>query len=175
MATIGLSLVLSAKSGSDVESIGGVFGLPVYGFNVPGGPWQPIVAGDPVKNVMVIGDELKEAIFRQQLQIMREGDAHSIDAYKAFQRAQRFLIIAHVYVKDVLGIHSSATLTIENAKMIEFKRKKLGGILSSRHGDIMKFLFAKGNAKLEYGHDINKAAKDNGIGTAIMKVLKKGL
>lgn len=172
MATIGLSLVLSATSGKDVESIGGVFGLPVQGFNVPGGPWQPLIAGDPVKNAMLIGDELKEAMFRQQLQILREGDAHSFDIYKAFQQAKRFLIIAHVYVKDALGVQSSATLTIENAKMTEFKRKKIGAILSTKQNDVMKFRFTKGNAKLQYGQDINKAAKDNGMGTAIIKALK---
>ncbi|MGH9949665.1 MAG: hypothetical protein ACRD6X_21045 [Pyrinomonadaceae bacterium] len=159
MSTLNLNLILSVKNANGPESIGGVFGLPVQVFNVPGGPWQPLVHADSVANAMVVGDELKEAVFRQQLQILRDSDAHTIDVYQAYQAGKKFVVIANVVVKDSTGaISTSATITITEAKIKHFKRKKIGGFLAPKHRDDILFSYASGNTKIEYGSNINAVA-----------------
>lgn len=168
MATIGLHLIISARSGNKTENIGGVFGLPMLIFSTPTNPWPPLAHGYEIANRMQVGDELKEIVMKQQARIMRASDAHSIDLYQAFQSGKRFLIIVNVYVLGSDGkVISNATLTITDAKMTFFNRVKRNGIIANKHLDNMTFSFARNNTKLEYGRDINAVAKEKGIDTAI--------
>ncbi len=174
MSKLNLNLVLSVTTANGPESIGGVFGLPALMFNAPGGPLQPLIQGESVDNPMVVGDELKEVAFRRQLQIMRNSDAHSIDLYQAFQQGKKFLVIAHVIVTDSAGAATStATLTITTAKMTQFNRKKVGGILANNYRDDMKFSFSSGNTKIEYGSNID-AAVSRAVGKAITAMGSSG-
>ncbi len=151
-----------------MSSIGGVFGLPMLIFSTPTNPWPPLAHGYEIANRMQVGDELKDIVNKQQVLIMRASDAHSIDLYQAYQAGKRFLIIANVYVLGADGnVVSNATLTITDAKMTFFNRKKRSGLLSDKHFDNMTFVFARNSTKIEYGRDVNAIAKEKGVDTAI--------
>lgn len=92
MSTLKLGLRLSIGK----ENIGGIFGLPVLIINTPGGAFQPLQHDEYIENDMVIGDEMKDAIYRKKLQILRNSDNASVEIYKAYQARKKFLIIATV-------------------------------------------------------------------------------
>jgi len=126
---------------------------PVTVFNVQGGKVQPLRHGEHVDNIMLIADELKDAIYRRNLLVVRNSDSLLVEIYQGYTQGKKFLVFADVAASESSGISRYAYLTIANARIREFKiGKSPGGLFGdSINMDSMLFSFRSSDARVGYG------------------------
>lgn len=145
MGKLDLSLRVFVIGG---DQIGSFFGVPAKIFNVQGGKVQPLENGAHIDNEMLVADELKEAIYRRNLLVIRDSDALSVELYQAFEKRCKLLIMPSVFSVEKSGLMKGAHLTIRSATIKQFKIGKSGGIFNQ---DAILFGFSSSNAEIHYG------------------------
>lgn len=145
MGKLDLSLRVFVIGG---DQIGSFFGVPAKIFNVQGGKVQPLENAAHMDNEMLIADEFKEAIHRQNLLVIRDSDALSVELYRAFEKRAKLLVMPSVYSVEKSGLMKGAHLTIRNATIKQFKIGKSAGIINQ---DAILFRFASSDTEIHYG------------------------
>lgn len=158
MPTLELGLRIFADSDTQIN---GLLPAPVVLFNVQGGKVQPLRHGEYIDNIMLVADELKDAIYRRNLLIVRNSDSISAEIYQGFAQGKRFVVLADVASTEMNGLSQYAFLTISNARIRQFKiGKSPGGMFSnSINMDSILFSFKSSDARIGYGSNSSEIFK----------------
>ncbi|MEO6589998.1 MAG: hypothetical protein ABIP06_11915 [Pyrinomonadaceae bacterium] len=146
MATLSLSLRIYIVGGTE---IGTMLGVRARIFNVQGGKVQPLEHGAYIGNDMLVADELKEAIYRQNLLVIRDSDSLSIELYQAYQKRTKLLVLPSVFSTEGNGMMRGAHLSLRNATIKKFKIGKSDSV----NQDVILFGFSSRNAEIYYGNN----------------------
>jgi hypothetical protein len=145
MQTLQLSLRIYVIGGGE---IGTLLGVSAAIFNVQGGKIQPLVNKAYIENDMLVADELKDAIIRRNLFVIRDSDALSVELYRAYELHKKLIVLPSVYSLDGNGGMKGAHLSIRKATIKQFKIGKRDGLINQ---DAILFGFASGDAEIFYG------------------------
>ncbi|CAN5679785.1 hypothetical protein BH20ACI4_BH20ACI4_30590 [soil metagenome] len=145
MATLDLSLRIYVIGGNE---IGTLLGVPATIFNVQGGRVQPLENGAYIGNDMLIADELKDAIYRRNLLVIRDSDSLSVELYRAYEQRRKLFVLPSVFSTEGSGLMRGAHLALRNATIKQFKIGKRDGLINQ---DGILFSFASRDAEIYYG------------------------
>lgn len=147
MQTLSLSLRIYVVGGGE---IGTLLGVSAAIFNVQGGKVQPLVNKASIENDMLVADELKDAIYRRNLFVIRDSDALSVELYRAYEQHKKLIVLPSVYSLDGKGGRKGAHLSIRKATIKQFKIGKRDGSINQ---DAILFGFASGDAEISYSNN----------------------